>query len=272
MRFRQSLLNYAEKHGVTKAAIKYNVNRQYSTVQQLQQDFKAIGEVPSENDTEVWKSYQVAVERFYDLLKMNKELRDYDFKKNLEQKQALCAEAEALDEEADIVDAFKKLQQLHTSWREIGPVSKEIREELWTRFKNASAVINKKYQWIKTIKNIIIYFSSCFYLLIFIRRGGTVFQTAAPFMDYNPETSSRVTLASLGIAFQANLAEKTIRFICEIRGQTKIIHNAQSAEIRRNPSARQAHTIRCNRMKIRERTNPLHPCYPCFFLNACARR
>lgn len=123
-----------------------NVNRQYSTVQQLQQDFKAIGEVPSENDTEVWKLYQVAVERFYDLLKMNKELRDYDFKKNLEQKQALCAEAEALDEEADIVDAFKKLQQLHTSWREIGPVSKEIREELWTRFKNASAVINKKYQ------------------------------------------------------------------------------------------------------------------------------
>lgn len=123
-----------------------NVNRQYSTVQQLQQDFKAIGEVPSENDTEVWKAYQVAVERFYDLLKMNKELRDYDFKKNLEQKQALCAETEALDEEADIVDAFKKLQQLHTSWREIGPVSKEIREELWTRFKNASAVINKKYQ------------------------------------------------------------------------------------------------------------------------------
>lgn len=123
-----------------------NVNRQYSTVQQLQQDFKAIGEVPSENNTEVWKAYQVAVERFYDLLKMNKELRDYDFKKNLEQKQALCAEAEALDEEADIVDAFKKLQQLHTSWREIGPVSKEIREELWTRFKNASAVINKKYQ------------------------------------------------------------------------------------------------------------------------------
>lgn len=123
-----------------------NVNRQYSTVQQLQQDFKAIGEVPSENDTEVWKAYQVAVERFYDLLKMNKELRDYDFKKNLEQKQALCAEAEALDEEADIVDAFKKLQQLHTSWREIGPVNKEIREELWTRFKNASAVINKKYQ------------------------------------------------------------------------------------------------------------------------------
>lgn len=123
-----------------------NVNRQYNTVKQLQQDFKAIGEVPSENDTEVWKAYQVAVERFYDLLKMNKELRDYDFKKNLEQKQTLCAEAEALDEESDIVEAFKKLQALHNTWREIGPVSKEIREELWTRFKNASAVINKKYQ------------------------------------------------------------------------------------------------------------------------------
>ena len=123
-----------------------NVNRQYNTVKQLQQDFKAIGEVPSENDTEVWKAYQVAVERFYDLLKMNKELRDYDFKKNLEQKQALCAEAEALDEESDIVEAFKKLQALHNTWREIGPVSKEIREELWMRFKNASAVINKKYQ------------------------------------------------------------------------------------------------------------------------------
>lgn len=123
-----------------------NVNRQYGTVQQLQQDFKAVGEVPSENDTEVWKSYQTAVERFYDLLKMNKELRDYDFKKNLEQKQALCAEAEALDDEADVVEAFKKLQQLHITWREIGPVSKEIRDELWARFKNASAVINKKYQ------------------------------------------------------------------------------------------------------------------------------
>ncbi|MGM9869776.1 MAG: DUF349 domain-containing protein [Sodaliphilus sp.] len=123
-----------------------NVNRQYNTVKQLQQDFKAIGEVPSENDTEVWKAYQVAVERFYDLLKMNKELRDYDFKKNLEQKQVLCADAEALDDESDIVEAFKKLQALHNTWREIGPVSKEIREELWTRFKNASAVINKKYQ------------------------------------------------------------------------------------------------------------------------------
>ena len=123
-----------------------NVNRQFSRVQQLQQDFKAIGEVPSTNDTEVWKSYQVAVEHFYDMLKINKELRDYDFKKNLEQKQQLCAEAEALDEETDVVVANKRLQELHNTWREIGPVSKEIREELWARFKNASAVVRKKYQ------------------------------------------------------------------------------------------------------------------------------
>lgn len=123
-----------------------NVNRQFSHVQQLQQDFKAIGEVPAPHVTELWKTYQLAVEKFYDLLKMNKELRDYDFKKNLEIKQQLCADAEALDEESDIVVAFKKLQKLHSTWRETGPVAKEIREELWTRFKNASSVMNKKYQ------------------------------------------------------------------------------------------------------------------------------
>ncbi len=123
-----------------------NVNRQYNRIQQLQQDFKAVGEVPATNETELWKTYQADVEKFYDLLKMNKELRDYDFKKNLAAKQQLCAEAEALDEEADIVVAFKKLQDLHNQWREIGPVAKEIREDLWARFKNASAVINKKYQ------------------------------------------------------------------------------------------------------------------------------
>ncbi len=94
----------------------------------------------------MWKAYQLAVEKFYDLLKINKELRDYDFKKNLEIKQRLCAEAEALDEETDVVTAFKKLQELHNTWRETGPVAKELREELWTRFKNASVVINKKYQ------------------------------------------------------------------------------------------------------------------------------
>jgi hypothetical protein len=123
-----------------------NINRQYNHVQQLQQDFKATGEVPATKVTELWKSYQLAVERFYDLLKMNKELRDYDFKKNLEVKQQLCTEAESLDEEENVVDAFKKLQALHDTWRETGPVAKEIREELWSRFKNASAIINKKYQ------------------------------------------------------------------------------------------------------------------------------
>ena len=123
-----------------------NINRQFSRVKQLQQEFKDAGEVPATADTEVWKEFQRATERFYDVLKMNKELRDYDFKKNLELKQQLCEEAEALDEEADIVAAFRKLQELHTKWREIGPVAKELREELWARFKAASSAINKKYQ------------------------------------------------------------------------------------------------------------------------------
>lgn len=123
-----------------------NINKQYGRIQQLQQEFKAIGEVPAAHVTEMWKSYQKATESFYDLLKMNKELRDYDFKKNLEAKQQLCSEAESLDEVEDVVIAFRKLQDLHNQWREIGPVAKEIREELWTRFKEASAKINKKYQ------------------------------------------------------------------------------------------------------------------------------
>lgn len=123
-----------------------NINRQFSHVQQLQQEFKAIGEVPSTSTTEVWKSYQQAIENFYDLLKINKELRDYDFKKNLDIKQQLCEEAEALDEENDVISAFKKLQVLHDKWRETGPVAKDIREQLWARFKAASSVINKKHQ------------------------------------------------------------------------------------------------------------------------------
>ena len=123
-----------------------NINRQFNRVKQLQQDFKDAGEVPATADTEVWKEFQRATERFYDVLKMNKELRDYDFKKNLELKQQLCEEAEALDEESDIVTAFRKLQELHNKWREIGPVAKELREELWARFKAASSAINKKYQ------------------------------------------------------------------------------------------------------------------------------
>ena len=123
-----------------------NINRQFNRVKQLQQEFKEAGEVPATADTEVWKEFQRATERFYDVLKMNKELRDYDFKKNLELKQQLCEEAEALDEETDILSAFRKLQELHTKWREIGPVAKELREELWARFKAASSAINKKYQ------------------------------------------------------------------------------------------------------------------------------
>jgi len=123
-----------------------NINRQFAHVQQLQQEFKSIGDVPSANTTEVWKSYQQSIENFYDLLKMNKELRDYDFKKNLEVKQRLCEDAEALDEETDVIAAFKKLQVLHDKWRETGPVAKDIREQLWARFKNASSVINKKHQ------------------------------------------------------------------------------------------------------------------------------
>lgn len=123
-----------------------NINKQFSHVQQLQQEFKTIGEVPSTSTTEVWKAYQQAIENFYDLLKMNKELRDYDFKKNLEIKQRLCEEAEALDEESDVITAFKKLQTLHDKWRETGPVAKDIREPLWARFKTASSVINKKHQ------------------------------------------------------------------------------------------------------------------------------
>ena len=123
-----------------------NINRQFNRVKQLQQDFKDAGEVPPSADTEVWKEFQRATERFYDVLKMNKELRDYDFKKNLELKQQLCEDAEALDEEPDVVSAFRKLQEMHNEWREIGPVAKELREELWARFKAASSAINKKYQ------------------------------------------------------------------------------------------------------------------------------
>lgn len=122
------------------------VNKQYNRVQQLQQEFKAVGEVPATETTDLWKDYQQATESFYDLLKINKELRDYDFKKNLEIKQQLCAEAEELGAKEDVVIAFRRLQELHNQWRETGPVAKELREDLWNRFKEASSVINKKYQ------------------------------------------------------------------------------------------------------------------------------
>lgn len=123
-----------------------NVNRHFDKVKELQQEFKSIGDVPATVMGELWKNYQDAVERFYDQLKINKDLRDYDFKKNLEIKQLLVAEAIKLDEEKDIIIAFRRLQDLHIKWRETGPVAKDIREEIWAQFKDASANINKKYQ------------------------------------------------------------------------------------------------------------------------------
>jgi len=123
-----------------------NVNRAFPRVKEIQAEFKLIGEVPPTEATGQWKAYQGAVEQFYDQLKVNKDLRDYDFRKNLEIKTLLCEEAEKLNEEEDVVLAFKRLQNLHDEWRQTGPVAKDLREEIWARFKNASAVVNKKYQ------------------------------------------------------------------------------------------------------------------------------
>jgi Domain of Unknown Function (DUF349). len=117
-----------------------------SVFRKLQQEWKAIGQVPQAKVNELWKTYNLYMERFYDLIKINNEMRDYDFKKNLEQKTALCETAEKLTEEKDVVAASRLLQKLHEEWREIGPVARELREELWNRFKNASTVINKKHQ------------------------------------------------------------------------------------------------------------------------------
>ncbi len=117
-----------------------------SVFRKLQQEWKTIGQVPQVKVNELWKTYNLHMERFYDLIKINNEMRDYDFKKNLEQKTVLCDTAEKLTEEKDVVAASRLLQKLHEEWREIGPVSRELREELWNRFKNASTVINKKHQ------------------------------------------------------------------------------------------------------------------------------
>lgn len=122
------------------------INMQFPRFQQLQQEFKAVGEVPPGSENEIWKSYQVAVEQFYDRLKLNKELRDLDFKKNLEIKNQLIERAEALAEMPDPIEAFRILQTLHDQWRETGPVAREIREEIWNKFKDASTVINKRHQ------------------------------------------------------------------------------------------------------------------------------
>lgn len=123
-----------------------NVNREFPRFKELQQQFKEIGEVPATETTGQWKRYQDAIERFYDQYRINKDLRDYDFRKNLETKTLLCDEAESLATEEDVVVAFKRLQALHDTWRDTGPVAKEMREEIWNRFKDASAVVNKRYQ------------------------------------------------------------------------------------------------------------------------------
>lgn len=123
-----------------------NVNLKFPEFQKLQQDFKEIKDIPATAETEIWKNFQAVVEQYYDHLKMNKELRDLDFKKNLEAKRNLVEEAHKLENEADVIAAFRALQNLHEEWRNIGPVAKEIREELWSEFKEASTIINKRHQ------------------------------------------------------------------------------------------------------------------------------
>jgi hypothetical protein len=121
-------------------------NKTYQAFKSLQQEWREIKSVPAEKANELWRNYQLYVEQFYDLLKLNSEAREYDFKKNLELKTKLCEAAEKLADEPDVISAFHQLQKLHAEYREIGPVNKELREEIWTRFKAASTVINKRHQ------------------------------------------------------------------------------------------------------------------------------
>ena len=122
-------------------------NKTYQEFKNLQQKWNDIKLVPQAKVNELWRSYQRYVEKFYDLVRINNEFREYDFKKNLELKTDLCESAEKLDEENDVISAFHQLQNLHQQWREIGPVARKDREEIWNRFKAASTVINKKYQF-----------------------------------------------------------------------------------------------------------------------------
>ena len=121
-------------------------NKSYAQFKELQTKWKEINNVPADKVNELWRTYQLYTEQFYDLLKLNHEAREYDFKKNLELKTKLCEAAEKLSEEKDVVSAFHQLQELHQQYREIGPVAKENREQIWTRFKTASTVINKRHQ------------------------------------------------------------------------------------------------------------------------------
>lgn len=131
----QSMLDNADKEQAS-----------YNDFKALQQEWKEIGEVPAPKQTDQWKRYQQLSERFYDILKLNIEFREYDFKKNLEAKLHLCEAAERLTEEADVISAFHQLQKLHEEYRETGPVAKEQREEIWKRFKAASSIVNKRHQ------------------------------------------------------------------------------------------------------------------------------
>lgn len=126
------------------AASPEEANKNYDTFRKLQEEWKEINPIPQQNANEIWKNFQFAVEQFYDLLKENNALRDYDFKKNLEAKTKLCEEAEKLIDNPDIVQAARQLQQLHQEFREIGPVAKDLRESLWERFKAASSAVNKR--------------------------------------------------------------------------------------------------------------------------------
>lgn len=121
-------------------------NKLYNEFKEIQQRWKEIKAVPQEVATELWRNYQTYCEKFYDIIKINNQFRDYDFKKNLELKTALCETVEKLEDEPDVVSAFHQLQKLHQQWREIGPVAREYRDEIWERFKVASTVINKRHQ------------------------------------------------------------------------------------------------------------------------------
>ena len=123
-----------------------DVSSSFPAFREIQNRWREIGPVPAQNFRNLNDTYQFLVEKFYDMVKINRDLRDLDFKKNLEAKEAFCQEAERLAENENVVDAFRELQKLHEQWKEFGPVAKEFREEIWDRFKAATAVINKKYQ------------------------------------------------------------------------------------------------------------------------------
>ena len=121
-----------------------DVNATFPAFREIQDRWRSIGPVPVQNYRNINDTYQLYVEQFYDMVKINRELRDLDFRKNLEVKEKFCEMAEKLAENENIVEAFKELQKLHEQWKEYGPVAKQYREEIWDRFKAATAVINRK--------------------------------------------------------------------------------------------------------------------------------